>query len=119
MKTLRTILLCAAAALPALAYTAPAPQGPRSQVQNMVDKLNVTAEQKAKLDPILDADARQVRALRADSTLSDEDRRKNTAAIRADTDTKIKPILTAEQWTRLEELRVERKAQGSEKKKKE
>ena len=37
---------------------------------------------------------------------------------RADTDTKIKPILTAEQWTKLEQLRAERKAQGSAKKKK-
>jgi periplasmic protein CpxP/Spy len=96
-----------------------APQGtPRSQIQNMVDKLNVTADQKTKLDPILDADAKQVRALRGDSTLSDEDRQKKTAAIRADTDTKIKPILTAEQWTKLEQLRAERKAQGSAKKKK-
>jgi Spy/CpxP family protein refolding chaperone len=96
-----------------------APQsGPRSQIQNMVDKLNVTPDQKAKLDPILDVDAKQVRALRGDATLSDEDRQKKTAAIRADTDTKIKPILTAEQWTKLQELRAERKAQGSTKKKK-
>ena len=35
-----------------------------------------------------------------------------TAAIRAETDAKIKPILTAEQWTKLQELRAERKAQG-------
>jgi Spy/CpxP family protein refolding chaperone len=96
-----------------------APQsGPRSQIQNMIDKLNVTPDQKAKLDPILDVDAKQVRALRGDATLSDEDRQKKTAAIRADTDTKIKPILTAEQWTKLQELRAERKAQGSTKKKK-
>jgi Spy/CpxP family protein refolding chaperone len=92
--------------------------GPRSQIQNMVDKLNVTPEQKAKLDPILEVDAKQVRALRGDSTLSDEDRQKKTAAIRAETDTKIKPILTADQWTKLQELRAERKAQGSNKKKK-
>lgn len=90
-----------------------APQSaPRSQIQNMVDKLEVTPDQKAKLDPILDVDAKQVRALRADSTLSDEDRQKKTAAIRAETDAKIKPILTAAQWTRLQELRAERKAQG-------
>jgi periplasmic protein CpxP/Spy len=96
-----------------------APQsGPRSQLQNMVDKLNVTPEQRAKLDPILDADAKQVRALRGDTSLSDEDRQKKTAAIRAETDTKIKPILTAEQWTKLQELRAERKAQGGSKKKK-
>jgi len=37
---------------------------PRSQVQRMVDQLNVTAEQKAKLDPILDDDNKQVRAVR-------------------------------------------------------
>ena len=90
-----------------------APQsGPRSQIQNMVDKLSVTPDQKVKLDPILDVDAKQVRALRGDSALSDEDRQKKTAAIRAETDTKIKPILTAEQWTKLQELRAERKAQG-------
>src|SRR4051812_43669171 len=88
-----------------------APQStPRSQVQNMVDKLNVSAEQKAKLDPILEADAKQVRAMRGDSSLSDEDRQKKTAAIRAETDAKIKPILTTEQWNRLLELRAERKA---------
>ena len=91
---------------------------PRSQIQNMVDKLNVTPEQKAKLDPILDTDAKQVRALRGDSSLSTEERQKKTAAIRAETDAKIKPILTAEQWTKLQELRAERKAQGTSKKKK-
>src|SRR5260370_29601945 len=83
-----------------------APQGtPRSQIQNMVDKLNVTTDQKAKLDPILDADAKQVRALRGDSTLSDEDLQKKTAAIRADTDTTIKPIPTPQQSTNLQQLR--------------
>jgi len=91
---------------------------PRSSLQNVVDKLNVTPEQKAKLDPILDVDAKAVRALRTDSSLSDEDRQKKTAAIRADTDTKIKPILTADQWRELERLRQERQAQGKGGKKK-
>jgi protein CpxP len=110
MKLL-TILFLAAAALTA------APQPP-SQLQNIVAKLNVTPEQKAKLDPILDEDAKAVRALRTDTTLSADDRQKKTAAIRAQTDTKIKPILTADQWTKLEQLREERKAQGKGGKKK-
>lgn len=115
MKTLTKVIAVLGLSLALFA----APQGtPKSQVQNMVDKLNVSPEQKAKLDPILDADAKAVRALRNDSTLSDEDRRAKTAAIRADTDTKIKPILTADQWKHLEELRAERKAQGNTKKKK-
>lgn len=91
---------------------------PRSQLQNMVDKLNLTADQKAKADPILDADAKQVRALRNDSALSAEERSKKTAEIRAQSDLKLKPILTGEQWTKLEQLRAERKAQGKQGKKK-
>src|SRR5215831_3568910 len=119
MQTRRQFFRTAAvASLFALTLLAAPQSVPRSQLQNMVDKLNVTAEQKVKLDPLLDADAKQVRALRGDSTLTDEDRQKKTAAIRADTDTKIKPILTDDQWARLQELRAERKAQTSTKKKK-
>src|SRR3954453_13002286 len=94
-----------------------APPQPRSQLQNMVEKLNVTPEQKTKLDPILDEDAKAVRALRS-ASLSDEERSQKTAAIRAETDTKIKPILTADQWKRLEQLREERKSQDKKGKKK-
>ena len=94
-----------------------APPQPRSQLQNMIEKLNVTPEQKAKLDPILDEDAKAVRALRG-ADLSDEERSKKSAAIRAETDTKIKPILTADQWKKLEQLREERKSQAKSSKKK-
>jgi periplasmic protein CpxP/Spy len=106
MKSLKTLF---AGLLLAGALTA-APQ-PQSQLQNIVAKLNVTPEQKTKLDPILDEDAKAVRALRTQD-LTAEDRQKKTAAIRAETDTKIKPILTADQWTKLVQLREERKAQG-------
>lgn len=95
-----------------------APQGPRSQLQNLVDKLNLTPDQHAKADPILDEDAKQVRALRGDTTLSAEDRTKKTAEIRLQSDAKLKPILTDDQWKKLEQLREERKAQGKQSKKK-
>jgi Spy/CpxP family protein refolding chaperone len=114
MKLLKTLIPAILAAATLIA----APPQPRSQLQNMVDKLNVTAEQKTKLDPILDEDAKAVRALRTDSTLSAEDRQKKTAVIRAATDVKIKPILTADQWSKLLQLREERKQQGSTGKKK-
>src|SRR3954454_2581765 len=91
-----------------------APPQPRSQLQNMIEKLSVTAEQKLKLDPILDEDAKAVRALR-NAGLPDEERSKKTAAIRAETDSKIKPILTGDQWQKLQQLREERKAQGKKK----
>lgn len=83
----------------------------------MIGQLDVTPDQKAKLDPILEEDAKQVRALRDDTALSVEDRQKKTAEIRSNTDAKIKPILTEEQYKKLEQLREERKAQGKGKKK--
>jgi Spy/CpxP family protein refolding chaperone len=113
MKILTNVFLALTLSL----ALAAAPQ-PRSQLQNMVDKLNLTADQKAKADPILDADAKQVRALRDDSSLSPEDRSKKTAEIRKESDIKLKPILTDEQWKKLEQLREERKAEGKQGKKK-
>lgn len=103
-----------AALLVAFTLTAAPPQ-PRSQLQNMIEKLNVTAEQKVKLDPILDEDAKAVRALRT-AGLSDEERAKRTAAVRAETDKKIRPILTDQQWKKLQQLREERKTEGKKKK---
>jgi Spy/CpxP family protein refolding chaperone len=114
MRILTSILLALTLSLALFA----SPQGPRSQLQNMVDKLNLTTDQKAKADPILDADAKQVRALRDDSSLSAEDRSKKTAEIRRQSDLQLKPILTGEQWKKLEQLREERKAQGKQGKKK-
>ena|SRR5436309_10898957 len=114
MRNLASALLIAFAVA---GFAAASPAEPKSQLQNMVDQLNVTPEQRTKLDPILDADAKAVRALRT-GDLSAEDRSKKTAEIRAETDTKIKPILTAEQWQKLQQLREERKSQGKGSKKK-
>jgi Spy/CpxP family protein refolding chaperone len=50
--------------------------------------------------------------------LSAEDRSKKTAEIRRQSDLQLKPILTGEQWKKLEQLREERKAQGKQGKKK-
>ena len=49
------------------------------------DQLNLTPDQKAKADPFLEEDAKKIRALRDDSSLSGEDRKKKTAEIRKGT----------------------------------
>ena len=113
MTTRTCLLVIMALSLPLMA--APR-QAALSQVQRMVDQLDVTADQKAKLDPLLEEDAKQIRALRDDASLSAEDRQKKRAEIRKATDAKIKPILTDEQWKKLEQLREERKAQQDKKK---
>jgi periplasmic protein CpxP/Spy len=81
-----------------------APQPP-SPVQRMVNQLDLTPDQKARLDPILADDAKQVRALR-DSGLSADEQAKKKAEIRKATDEKIKPILTDDQWKKLLDLRA-------------
>jgi hypothetical protein len=93
----------------ALALTAvAAPKQARSSVQNRVDKLQLPADEKAKVDPITDADAKAFQALKADTTLSEEDRKAKTSALRKDTDAKLKAILTEEQWKKYEELKAEK-----------
>jgi Spy/CpxP family protein refolding chaperone len=94
------------------AVTSPAaPQStPPSQMQRMASQLDLTADQKAKIDPILAEDAKQVRALRGDTS---PEAAAKKAEIRKATDAQIKPILTAAQWDKLQQLRKEQ----SEKKK--
>ncbi|HEY6391413.1 MAG TPA: hypothetical protein VIX89_09055 [Bryobacteraceae bacterium] len=92
-------------------------KAPKSQVQRIVDQLNLTPDQKAKVDPFLEEDATKVRALRDDSSLSTEDRKKKSAEIRKGTVAKLKPILTEEQWKQFEQLREERQKQSKNKKK--
>jgi len=100
----RILLAAMIAAIPALTA---APQSvPASPVQRMVSQLNLTPDQKARIDPILADDSKQVRALR-DSGLSVEDQARKKAEIRKATDEKIKPILTGDQWKKLLELRAE------------
>jgi protein CpxP len=95
--------LLSAFALTALLVAMPQ-KAPRSPVQRMVEQLNVTAEQKAKLDPILEEDSKQVRLLRGDTSATAAAKK---AEIRKDTDAKIKPILTDDQWKKLGQLREE------------
>ena len=90
---------------------APQHQAP-SQIQRMVDQLDLNTDQKAKIDPILADDAKQVRALRGDSSPEAVQKK---ADVRKATDAKIKPILTDEQWAKLLQLRADRKKEGKKK----
>ena len=93
------------ALLVAVALTAGPHGTPPSQVQWMVAQLDLTADQKAKIDPILVEGAKLVRALRGDSSPEAASKK---VEIREATDGKIRPILTDEQWKKLEQLRDDR-----------
>jgi len=92
-----------------------AQHAPKSQVQRLVDQLNLTPDQKARADPFLEEDAKKIRALRDDSSLNTEDRKKKSAEIRKGAVAKLKPILTEDQWKQFEKLREERQKQSKKK----
>ena len=70
---------------------------PQAQVTHMAKKLNLTADQKSQLLPILTAQRDQMESLRSDSSLSREDRHAKMQTIHADSETKIRAVLTDQQ----------------------
>jgi len=71
----------------------------------IAQQLNLTDDQKPKVKEILDGQMQQMRDLHQDDSLSADDRRAKMRSIREDTDTKLKAVLTAdqfEQWQKME-----------------
>jgi periplasmic protein CpxP/Spy len=90
---------------PAAGTDAPAatPRPPRGRgLQPILDKLDLTADQKEKVKPIL-ADVREKMSGLRD--LSQEDRQAKMKEVMTDADAKLKEILTADQFTKYQELR--------------
>ncbi|MGC4055782.1 MAG: hypothetical protein QM757_43760 [Paludibaculum sp.] len=99
--------------LPLAAVLSAAPQkGGGQQAQRMAQELGLNDDQKAKIQPILAEEAGKLKALRADTTLSNRDRRQKMLALRDDYDKQLKPILTEDQFKKMQELRAERRQQA-------
>ena len=82
----------------------PASQPPRGGIDRMADQLNLTADQKPKVQAILDAQRQKVRDLRGDNSLTPEDRRAKMKAIHDDTATQMKAVLTPEQFDKWQKM---------------
>ena len=70
---------------------------PQKQLEHMAKKLNLSADQKSQLLPILTARRDQVEGLRNDSSLSREDRHARMQSIHGDSESKIRAVLTDDQ----------------------
>ncbi len=77
------------------------------RMKQIVDGLNLTDDQKAKVKPIFQDEAQKMKALRQDPNLSKQDRMAKLKSIHEDTDAKLKPILTSEQLDKLNKTRQE------------
>jgi Spy/CpxP family protein refolding chaperone len=82
----------------------PHEKGPGHRMEMLSKRLNLTADQQAKLAPIFTERRAQVRAILQDSSLSREDRMAKMQTIRKDSNAKIEALLTDEQKQNYEQL---------------
>jgi len=111
-------LVAASAALQAQNATNP-PDGPRGvgvggpTPDQIATALKLNDATKAKIKTILDAQMQKIRELRQDTKLSPADRRAKVLAIRANTISQMKAVLTPEQfdqWQKMNQPRQRRAA---------
>jgi len=101
---------------PAPSQTAPsgdAAQGraPAQSDQDNDNPLNLTDEQKAKLQPIIADENKQMDAVRSDTSLTTDQKIQKANQIRSDASPKIRAVLTPEQLQKLAQLQEKAKQQ--------
>jgi len=79
--------------------------GNRPNLDRLAEELGLTADQKAKLGPIMKHQQEQMQALRKDESLSQEQRREKGRALREENQKAIAAVLTPEQAKKFAELR--------------
>ena len=80
--------------------------------KQMMEKLDLTDEQKEKIKPIMQAEAAKMKELRDDTSTDRQAKMSKLREIQQETTTKIKAILTPEQvekYTKLQEARAKMK----------
>jgi|HubBroStandDraft_1064217.scaffolds.fasta_scaffold1065255_1 protein CpxP len=73
-------------------------------------RLGLSSDQVAQITPILAARQQQMQTLRADASLSEQDRHTKAHAIRKDTNSKIEAVLTDPQKQQFEQMLAQRRA---------
>jgi len=81
----------------------------KDRLAKLAEELNLTAEQKTKVEAVIKAQTESMRGLQ-DAT--PEERREKMQAARKTMDAKMKEILTAEQYTKWEKIRGQGGAAG-------
>ncbi len=107
-----------AAQAPAATAPQAAPSQPGNQHRNfdpsqfaarLGQRLNLTSDQVAGITPILTARQQQMQTLRADASLTEQDRHSKAHAIMQDTNTKIEALLTDPQKQQFEQMLAQRR----------
>lgn len=81
------------------------PGGPGGRLQMLAEELELTADQKAKIGPMLKNEAEQLKAIHDDKSLSDDQKKEKAKAVREEGRKSISAVLTPEQAKKLSEMR--------------
>ncbi len=79
--------------------------GPGNRIDQLAERLNLTADQKTKVQEILSDTREQLRAVRQETE-------PRMAEIRRQADGRLQTVLTPEQWQQFQKLRDERGRRG-------
>ena len=84
--------------------------GMRGGGMKMMQSLNLTDAQKAKLKPIMEAQRNQMKTLRADTTLDPKAKKAKMKAMRASMEKQVNAILTPDQQKKMAAMKAKMKA---------
>ncbi len=84
----------------------------RDRLQQALRQLDLTAGQKAKTEAIFKQSGEERKAIFADTSLSDEQKRTKMRELRKSTMDQVRALLTPEQQTKLKELRAKHGRRG-------
>jgi len=79
------------------------------KMQNLTEKLALTGDQQAKIRPVVEGETTQLTDLWGNPALSPKDKANKLEKVVRAADEKLKPILTGDQWTKLQAMRKEQK----------
>ena len=91
----------------------PGPHKILGQMKKMASYLGLTAAQKAQIKPIMKDTVQQVRAVRADTTLTPAEQKAKIKTIRQSSRRQILAVLTPAQKQKLAAIRQQKKAAGA------
>ena len=83
----------------------PAQGGGTQALEQMAKQLKLTPQQKARLLPILAAEAPQIKAIKSDTSLSGIQKIERLRSLHMENDPQVRAILTPQQYQKLQDMR--------------
>ncbi|HEY7098593.1 MAG TPA: hypothetical protein VH437_17835 [Terriglobales bacterium] len=82
-----------------------------AKIDNLTQQLQLTEEQQAKIRPIAEQETGYLEQIRGNSVLSRKEKLKKLEEVVKETDAQMKPMLSPEQWQKLQDLRKHQKSE--------